>query len=86
MKMNQQTELLKKAGATIRSLEDANDCIAQLIAEVERLSRKTGTGTTPYAWRNPANGCTISDDKKQNLLSIGNGYPNFSKPLYLKQE
>lgn len=38
-----------------------------------------------YAWRNPSNGVVISNDKKQDLLSIGQGYPNFSEPLYTKE-
>ena len=38
-----------------------------------------------YAWRNPSNGVVISNDKKQDLLSIGQGYPNFSEPLYTRE-
>lgn len=37
----------------------------------------------PYAWRNPMNGVVISNDKKEKLLCVGNGYPNFSEPLYV---
>ena len=36
----------------------------------------------PYAWRNPMNGVVISNDKKERLLCVGAGYPNFSEPLY----
>ena len=33
-------------------------------------------------WMNPCNGVVISTTKKDALLSVGNGYPNFSKPVY----
>lgn len=33
-------------------------------------------------WRNPMNGVVISTQKKDALLSVGNGYPNFSEPVY----
>lgn len=36
----------------------------------------------PYAWRNPMNGVVINNDKKERLLCVGAGYPNFSEPLY----
>lgn len=42
--------------------------------------------STVYAWRNPSNGVIISNDKKQNLLGVGQGYPNFSEPLYRSKQ
>ena len=33
-------------------------------------------------WMNPCNGVVISTTKKDALLSVGHGYPNFSEPVY----
>jgi hypothetical protein len=33
-------------------------------------------------WMNPCNGVVISTEKKDALLSVGHGYPNFSVPVY----
>ncbi len=44
--MNQRIDMLAKAGVTMRSLEDANDCIAQLVAEVEKHRKNSDR----YEW------------------------------------
>ena len=50
--------------------------------EAALVSNKDLPGSKPYAWRNPTNGVVISNDKKEQSLSVGRGYPNFSEPLY----
>ena len=47
------------------------------------LANAESTQSKPYAWRNPMNGVVISNDKKERLLCVGRGYPNFSEPLYV---
>ena len=47
------------------------------------LANAEPTQSKPYAWRNPMNGVVISNDKKERLLCVGRGYPNFSEPLYV---
>ena len=37
------------------------------------------------AWLNPMNGVVI-DDRKKRQIGIGNGFPNFSEPVYAKEK
>lgn len=54
---------------------------AEYAAVMEALREELEKQSKPYAWRNPMNGVVI-DDMKKHSMGIGNGYPNFSEPLY----
>lgn len=54
---------------------------SQYFSALEELRQELENKSKPYAWRNPMNGAVI-DDRKKHQPGIGNGYPNFSEPLY----
>ena len=68
----------------MNALQNASDdAQAAITALRAALSNAESTQSKPYAWRNPMNGVVISNDKKERLLCVGRGYPNFSEPLYV---
>lgn len=70
----------------IRELEDQLD---QALEQNTALDKKLAVyekPRAPYAWRNPQNGVVISNDKKKQTPCVGAGYPNFSEPLYTREE
>ncbi len=61
----------------------SNDMTDALAEGYAALANAEPTQSKHYAWRNPMNGVVISNDKKERLLCVGRGYPNFSEPLYV---
>ena len=66
-----------------RMKESLDQHEASITAGRAALANAEPTQSKPYAWRNPMNGVVISNDKKERLLCVGRGYPNFSEPLYV---